>query len=214
MKRQILATYILARIKQEHDSILEFYSKSKESIGYFMIDNLFPEEIAISIFQSFPKLKSMKKRKDLREFKYVAAQMNQYNPILEETVYAFQDERIVSFIQRACGLDSLYPDEHLYAGGISSMRQYNFLNPHIDNSHDKDRLKWRVFNLLYYVTPKWEMDFGGNLEIWPLGVKNEQTTIHSKFNRLVIMATHDASWHSVSPVTHDGIRCCIQLLFL
>jgi hypothetical protein len=34
----------------------------------------------------------MKKRKDLREFKYVAAQMNQYDPILEETVYAFQDE--------------------------------------------------------------------------------------------------------------------------
>jgi len=90
------------------------------------------------------------------------------------------------------------------------MRQYNFLNPHIDNSHDKDRIKWRVFNLLYYVTPKWEVDFGGNLEIWPLGVKKEQTTILSKFNRLVIMATHDASWHSVSPVTHGGVRCCVS----
>ncbi len=175
-----------------------------------MIDNLFPEEIAKSIFKSFPKLKSMKKRKDLREFKYVTAQMNQYDPILEETVYAFQDERIVSFIQEVCGLDSLYPDEHLYAGGISSMRQNNFLNPHIDNSHDKDRHKWRVFNLLYYVTPKWEKDFGGNLEIWPLGVKNEQTTIHSKFNRLVVMLTHDTSWHSVSPIVYNGSRCCIS----
>ena len=210
MNRQNLADHILARLVQEHDSIMESYNKSKDSIGYFMIDNLFPDEIAKSIFKSFPKLKSMKMRKDLREFKYVAAQMNQYNPILEETVYAFQDERIVSFIQEVCGLDSLYPDEHLYAGGISSMRQNNFLNPHLDNSHDKDRNKWRVFNLLYYVTPNWEIDFGGNLEIWPFGVKNEQTTIHSKFNRLVIMATHNASWHSVSPVTHDGVRCCVS----
>ena len=92
MKRQNLADHILARLEQEQDSIMEAYSKSKDSIGHFMIDNLFPEEIAKSIYKSFPKLKSMKKRKDLREFKYVAAQMNQYDPILEETVYAFQDE--------------------------------------------------------------------------------------------------------------------------
>jgi len=210
MNRQNLANHILFRLQQEKYSISESYNKSKDSIGHFFIDNLLPGEIADSIYASFPKLESMKKRKDLREFKYVAAQLNQYEPILEEAVYAFQDKRIVSFIQEVCGIDSLYPDEHLYAGGISSMGKDQFLNPHLDNSHDKDRNKWRVFNLLYYVTPNWELDFGGNLEIWPRGVKNEQTTIHSKFNRLVVMATHDASWHSVSPVTHEGSRCCVS----
>ena len=62
MKRQNLADHILARLEQEQDSIIDAYSKSKDSIGHFMIDNLFPEEIAKSIFKSFPKLKSMKKR--------------------------------------------------------------------------------------------------------------------------------------------------------
>jgi len=210
MNRQNLADHILAQLEQEKFSIMDSYNKSKDSIGHFFIDNLLPGEIANSIYASFPKPKSMKKRKDLRELKYVAAQMNQYDPILEEVVFAFQDERIVSFIRGIFEIDSLYPDEHLYAGGISSMDKGHFLNPHLDNSHDKDRNKWRVLNLLYYVTPNWELDFGGNLEIWPRGVKNEQTTIHSKFNRLVVMATHDASWHSVSPVTHEGSRCCVS----
>jgi len=67
MNRQNLADHILARFVQEHDSIMESYNKSKDSIGYFMIDNLFPDEVAKSIFKSFPKLKSMKMRKDLRE---------------------------------------------------------------------------------------------------------------------------------------------------
>ena len=65
-------------------------------------------------------------------------------------------------------------------------------------------------NLLYYVTSDWKEEFGGNLELWPNGLSEKQITIHSKFNRLVVMATHNKSIHSVSPVIHDGFRCCVS----
>ncbi len=90
------------------------------------------------------------------------------------------------------------------------MGEGNYLNPHIDNSHDKDRGQWRVFNLLYYVSPDWKLENGGNLEIWPNGMDHEQTTITSKFNRLAVMATHNHSWHSVSPIKVDKTRCCVS----
>lgn len=90
------------------------------------------------------------------------------------------------------------------------MAHKQFLNPHLDNSHDKDRQLWRVLNLLYYVTPGWEEAYGGNLELWPNGLKEKQVTIHSKFNRLAVMATHNSSLHSVSPVTFEGGRCCVS----
>ena len=83
MNRQNLANHILFRLQQEKYSVSESYNKSKDSIGHFFIDNLLPGEIADSIYASFPKLEFMKKRKDLREFKYVAAQLNQYEAILE-----------------------------------------------------------------------------------------------------------------------------------
>lgn len=45
------------------------------------------------------------------------------------------------------------------------MAKDNFLNPHLGNSHDKDRECYRVLNLLYYVTPNWSHEQGGNLEL-------------------------------------------------
>jgi Rps23 Pro-64 3,4-dihydroxylase Tpa1-like proline 4-hydroxylase len=57
---------------------------------------------------------------------------------------------------------------------------------------------YRVLNLLYYVTPDWNPEFGGNLELWDNGPKESQRVIPAKFNRLALMATHEESWHSVS----------------
>ena len=153
----------------------------------------------------------MRLKKSLREYKYVAAQMNKYDQILEESVYSFQDIRVVKLISKICGIKNLHPDAHLYAGGVSMMGNNHFLNPHIDNSHDKDRNLWRVFNLLYYVTPDWSISNGGNLELWPDGLQRDQVVIHSRFNRLAVMATHISSWHSVSPIRYDrSVRCCVS----
>lgn len=51
---------------------------------------------------------------------------------------------------------------------------------------------------------------GSNLQLWPHGVDNERITVVSQFNRLVEMATHDHSWHSVSPVTAEKTCRCIS----
>lgn len=174
------------------------------------MDELLPVEFAKQLFDVFPKSSEMMHKKSIREDKYVGFKMDKYNALLEECIYAFQDLRVVELISEICGIESALPDEHLYAGGLSSMGKNQFLNPHLDNSHDKDRKLWRVLNLLYYITPSWEKAYGGNLELWPNGLNKEAITIHSKFNRLVVMATHQESLHSVSPVTHEGFRCCIS----
>lgn len=210
MNRIELANLIYKRISENKIVLKNQFSNSKSAIGYFFLDNLLPEEIVIKIHEVFPQSSEMVLKKSIREDKYVAAQMNLYNPILEEIIYAFQDKKIVDLIAEICDIKEAIPDENLYAGGISMMGKNQFLNPHLDNSHDKDRERWRVLNLLYYVTPNWEENYGGNLELWPNGLKEKQVTIHSKFNRLIVMATHNNSLHSVSPVTFDGFRCCVS----
>ena len=193
METKVIAKRILERILEQKESIVKQYEDSKSSIGYFFVDNLLPEDIAMQCFSVFPQPEEMKVLKSLKEYKHVSAQMNRHNKLLESVIYAFQDEKIVKTISKICNITSLYPDESLYAGGLSLMKKDNFLNPHLDNSHDANRNRWRVLNLLYYVTPDWKKENGGHLELWPCGPKNEPILIESKFNRLVVMATHQSS---------------------
>lgn len=205
-----LAEIIYKKIDDNKAILSKQFAASKDAIGYLFIDDLLPEEIAVELYKVFPKKEEMVLKKSIKEDKFVAVQMNLYNPLLEEIIYAFQDAKVVNLIGEICEIEALVPDEYLYAGGLSMMGNKQFLNPHLDNSHDKDRQRWRVLNLLYYITPDWKEEYGGNLELWPDGLQKNQITIHSKFNRLVIMVTHNQSLHSVSPVIFDGLRCCIS----
>ncbi len=209
--RKALARRIVERIGKEKDVLQKQFRKTREEgIGYFYVDELLPREIALKITQVFPDVSEMGLKQSIRENKYVSAQMDKHSPLLSEVIYAFQEPEVVEIFQEITGISELYPDEFLYAGGLSSMGKGQFLNPHLDNSHDKDRQRWRALNLLYYVSPGWKRENGGNLELWPRGIESAPVVIPSLFNRLAVMETHNASWHSVSPVVVEARRNCIS----
>jgi Rps23 Pro-64 3,4-dihydroxylase Tpa1-like proline 4-hydroxylase len=209
LTRKEIGHRIHSRLQDSRET-LERQWKSSGPINHFVLDDLLPEEWARQISAAFPHPREMVLKKSLRELKYVAAQMDKYNPILEESVYAFQLPEVITAVHKITGLEHLEPDEQLYAGGISTMTRGHFLNPHIDNSHDKHRRRYRVLNLLYYVSPDWTDVDGASLELWPEGPKQAPTTIVSRFNRLVAMVTHQTSWHSVSPNQSHKDRCCVS----
>ncbi len=201
-----MAALIARRLADAETDARAAYSQG--AIGHFVIDDLLPPELAAEIASRFPAKSSMIAKHSLRERKAIMARMAECDRLVSEAIYAFHEPEVVELIGRITGNATVEPDALLYAGGISAMGRGDFLNPHLDNSHDADRQRWRAFNLLYYVTPEWPDDIGGNLELWPEG--GERITIHSRFNRLVVMATHGKSWHSVSPITGDGVRLCVS----
>lgn len=210
LSTQELSVLIYQKILSKRECLTAAYKASESTIGYFYIDDLLPIEIAKACFEVFPKPSEMRRLKSLKEYKHVSAQMDLHHALLEGVIFAFQNEKIVQLISDICGIDALSADQSLYAGGLSLMAKHNFLHPHLDNSHNASRERWRVLNLLYYVTPHWNLENGGHLELWPEGPLQKPVRIESKFNRLVVMATHNASWHSVNQVTVDDHRCCIS----
>jgi Rps23 Pro-64 3,4-dihydroxylase Tpa1-like proline 4-hydroxylase len=209
LNRDILAQEICSRLDAQRERIASQWTQSAP-IHHFVLDDLLPEEWTTRIRAAFPKPDAMVLKKNLREVKYVAAQMDRYDRLLEEIIYAFQAPGVVERIESITGLKALEPDTELYAGGISLMSPAHYLNPHIDNSHDRTRERYRVLNLLFYVSPQWPQDRGGNLELWPQGLGGPPTTLVSRFNRLVVMITHRHSWHSVSPNATTADRCCVS----
>jgi Rps23 Pro-64 3,4-dihydroxylase Tpa1-like proline 4-hydroxylase len=192
--RRQMADVIYDRLLAAEEDLGTQFADPTHSIAAFVLDDLLPVEWAHRIRDGFPDPAVLFLRHSLREKKYVGVEMNRYAAVVEEAVYAFQDPRVVNQIGRITGLQDLVPDPYLYAGGISLMGPGHFLHPHLDNSHDKDRQYWRAVNLLYYVSPDWRAENGGNLELWDQGPERTPREIVSRFNRLVVMATHHRSY--------------------
>lgn len=204
-----IARHIVERLVQQQNALTRNWQQAGHAVRYCVLDEVLPQALAEQLASRFPGPEEMALKSSLRERKYVSAQMNKHDPLLEAALFAFQAPEVVAAIAAITGKQDLEPDPELYAGGLSLMLEEHFLNPHLDNSHDLQRQRWRNLNLLYYVTPDWYDDHGGHLELWPLGPKEHPISVPSRFNRLVVMETHHQSWHSVSPI-HDGVRRCIS----
>lgn len=177
---------------------------------HFFIDDLLPDGQAREVAQSFPTDGAFwRTLKSFRESKKTFAKLDALNPIIANITDAFHQPDVFGAIEEITGLEGLEADPSLYAGGISLMQHGDFLNPHIDNSHDAEKRRYRRLNLLYYVAPDWTQENGGNLELWDKDVTSP-LEITSRYNRLVVMETTKTSWHSVNPVAADAARCCVS----
>jgi len=183
--------------------------ESSAPVRHFTLDDLLPAGEALEIFRRMPGTDRLTKKKSLRESKWVGVDLERYDPIVGACLLAFQDPRVLKEIAAITGIDGMRGDPSLYASGVSLMEQHDFLNPHLDNSHDGDQREYRVLNLLYYVSPEWTLENGGNLELWTSKLDTPNVVL-SKFNRMVVMETSAASWHSVQPVRADARRYCIS----
>lgn len=207
-----LVRLIAERLDAQAESLAAQWGASRGQIEarHFVLDDVLPSQLAAEIANAFPSDGAGFHQLDsFRERKRTLAKLSQTDPVLNAISIAFQDSRVVGSVARITGFAALEGDRSFYAGGLSMMMPGDFLNPHIDNSHDGSRTRYRRINILYYVNPDWSLEEGGNLELWDRRVK-ENATIVSGFNRLVVMETHRTSWHSVSQVRGNRPRKCVS----
>ncbi|MDH1109508.1 2OG-Fe(II) oxygenase [Pseudomonas otitidis] len=214
MDRTTLTQEILNKLDEHTEAIRQQWNHPVGTrTRHFVIDELLPADVTDAIYAAFPKdAEGFYNRESFREKKRTSASLDQYDPLLSEITYAFQSPEVVDKVAEIVGFDDLEPDPSLYAGGLSMMFEGDFLNPHLDNSHDAKRNRYRRLNLLFYVSPDWEEKNGGNFELWDDERKNAKVIV-SQFNRLVVMETNKHSWHSVNAVKTSRPRCCVSNYF-
>ncbi|MDU8361880.1 2OG-Fe(II) oxygenase [Pseudomonas syringae group sp. J309-1] len=211
MEIAVIAEIIVGRLESLRKEIQQQWTTPEGTkTRHFVVDELLPPDTVRAIYEAFPRnAEGFFDRASFREKKKTLTDLSQLPTILAAITYAVQHPNVVSKVAELIGFEHIQPDPSLYAGGLSMMFKGDFLNPHIDNSHGADRNLYRRLNLLYYVTPNWELKNGGNFELWDTEVKKPHI-IPSVCNRLVVMETNKDSWHSVSPIIEDVIRCCVS----
>src|ERR1051325_9011340 len=185
MNRDEMGRVIAEKIRARAADLKQMWHAA-QPVKHFFIDDLLPADDAMQISRRFPGPDQLSLKSSLRERKRTGVEVNRYASCIGECLFAFQQPQVIEAIAEVTGLEGLEADPSLYASGVSLMGKGDFLNPHIDNSHDGDRARYRLLNLLFYVSPDWQIENGGNLELWDEKIRQPRPIL-SRFNRLVVM---------------------------
>jgi Rps23 Pro-64 3,4-dihydroxylase Tpa1-like proline 4-hydroxylase len=205
-----LTNLIVKKLNENKENLKQqfFLEHPIKVARHFTLDNLLPTEIAETIFEHFPKPKQMHLIHLRGKLKLKYSHLKDVSQVLQDINSSIQDPRVVAVVEEITAIKHQVPDPSRFAGGISTLLKGYHLNPHLDNSHDVDRKHYRTVNVLYYISPKWSLENGGNYELWDTSIKN-RIVVPSLFNRLLVMETNRTSWHAVNPVLCDAPRCCV-----
>ena len=111
-------------------------------------------------------------------------------------------QNFLDWLGQISGIKRLLYDPFCFGGGAQENRPGMHLFPHVDfNCHPFEPWHRRI-NMLLYLNPGWDARWGGCLQLYdetPRGV-SALKTILPEFNRCVIFATSEKSWHGVTPV--------------
>lgn len=197
---ETLALAIRQRLDAMREQLAMEYQGSTGRVRTCFVDDLLPDSALQEFSGALPPLSEMTRLRSLGERKFVSASLDRLAPALRKLTMAFSHPIVTLAIAPIIGAAMLVPDGNFYNGGVTIMAPGDFMRPHLDNSHDKAGQRVRKVVMLYYFSPVWRSEYGGHLAVWDDVVAGEARGIKYRPNRLVLIETSEASWHSISEI--------------
>lgn len=179
------------------------FSKA-EPFPKIILDNFLEHELAMKIASEFPSRSAsfIEKYSNLIEVKDTLNHWSKFQPNTYRVLNYFCSVEFVELISRTLlkTTGNLFPDYGLHGGGIHMHGPGGKSNVHLDYSlHPKLKLQ-RKLNLLLYLTPEWNEDWGGALGLYESKSNKNPGRLIEKvfphFNRAIIFDVTNA-WHGL-----------------
>ena len=169
---------------------------------HVVIENFLKEDFANTLHDTFPPLNSLAKHyHGLNEKKSEGSDFDKFNPAFSELRKALNTPEIQKIIEQITGIKDIYSTDDSLGAGIHQGENGSYLDIHIDfNIHHIEDVHRRL-NLLIFLNKNWKEEYGGKLEMWDKDVTECVQAYLPSFNRCVIFATNDISYHGYSKIT-------------
>ncbi len=181
---------------------------------HVVIDNVLPREVLDQVLLELPGPEDWANHADWNNANRTDAVKlsipNDWDlgPSTRQLLNQFNSAVFVHFLERLTGIEGLLPDPYYFGGGLHQIERGGFLKIHADfNVHHRLRVDRRL-NALLYLNEGWQDEWGGHLELWDAPMEHAVERIAPIFNRLVVFATTDVSFHGhPDPLTcPEGVR--------
>lgn len=123
-----------------------------------------------------------------------------------DVIHELSSPSFLNFLEEVTGIKRLLPDPYLHGGGLHCSGVGGILAPHTDFHLYRDLEVYRRLNVLLYLNPGWQEDYGGCLELFRRRDEEEPAkTVVPRWGTCVIFRTDDRSVHGFSkPITGAG----------
>ena len=130
------------------------------------------------------------------ENKVGLAKRSLFPPLLGEVVDELNSAEFVHWLSQVTGIPGLLADSTLEGGGLHQSGPGGFLNIHTDFSMHHYHKHWRRrVNLILYLNPNWQEQWGGAIELWDREVRQCVAKVPPFLNDALIFQTDDISYH-------------------
>ena len=178
---------------------------------HVVIDNFFQEDVALQLSNEFPDYNDpniWSVYKNPIENKKLTPHWDLFPKTTYNAFTAMNTPQFVEIVRGITGIPDLFADYGMHGGGWHMHGKGGKLNMHKDYSiHPKMGLERRC-NIIIYMTPDWQPEWGGGLELWSHDEEKNLPKecvqkVYNKFNRAVLFDTAQNSWHGLP----DEITC-------
>ncbi len=93
-------------------------------------------------------------------------------PGIGAVVDELNSDAFVTWLTELTGIPGLFADPSLEGGGLHQSGTGGFLHVHADFTTHRHHTHWRRrVNVIVYLTPDWQPEWGGALELWDEGMQ-------------------------------------------
>jgi Rps23 Pro-64 3,4-dihydroxylase Tpa1-like proline 4-hydroxylase len=188
-------------------SLSESY-RTAEEFPHIVLDDLLDSAVLEEAVKQFPAVKNecWIHYRHFNERKIGLNKRDFIPPSLLAIIDELNSDRFVAFLSSMTGIPGLIADPTLEGGGLHQIERGGFLNIHADFTVHPHRRNWRRrVNVLVYLNPQWEEQFGGHLELWTKDMKRAFRKVLPILNRCVIFNTDRDSFHG-----HPDPLTCLE----
>lgn len=186
------------------DSLHESY-KSAHPYPHVLIEDFLGEDVVQRVVEEFPapeddvswrQLSPQSKSGERWQYnKLGLCSVNDMGPAARELIFEMNSSSFIRFLERLTGIGGLLPDPKLQGGGIHQVLPGGVLGVHADFTRHRHYQLDRRLNVLVYLNPVWQDEWGGHLELWTPDMQACGRRIRPLAGRCVVFSTSDKSFH-------------------
>lgn len=194
----------------EHEQLQALAQQYRDSFinaqpfRHVAIDNFLPDEIARQLVAEFPGPQDIpwergdegEMRDNVRNNRKLGHSLEKdFGSLTRHVMLQFYSATFLKFLGTLTGQYGLVMDPHYRGGGLHSTGRGGKLMVHADKSRHPNKKLDQIINLIYFLNPDWQEEWGGHLELWNKDLSECRQRILPAFNRMVIFQSGTCSFH-------------------